>query len=88
MFTDMSGWDWVWMPTMMVFWAVVVLLIVLIAARGFGHEPRVDSAETPQGILARRFANGEIDQDEYRSAVSLLSSQGGASGLSKAPGNS
>lgn len=88
MYMDVSGWGWVWMTAMMAFWAIVVLLIVVAVTRGFGHEQQVHRVdETPEGILARRFANGEIDQDEYRSALNLLSSPASGAGSFKAPTN-
>ena len=63
-----SGWGWVWMSVMMVgFWAVVVVGIVMLA-RGSGgsrgRRPR-DESSTPEDVLAERFARGEIDVDEY-----------------------
>ena len=87
MHMDVSSWGWLWMTAMLVLWAAIFLLVVLAVARGFGPEHRADSAEPPPGILARRFANGEIGQDEHRSALSLLSSQESASVPASGAGN-
>lgn len=73
MHMDVSGWGWVWMAMMMIFWAVVILALVLAVARGFGQHQQAPAASTPQEILARRLANGEITQEEYRSTLALLS---------------
>ena len=46
---------------MVVFWGVVVALAVW-AVRSARREP----PQTPERILAARYARGEIDDDEYR----------------------
>lgn len=72
-----SGGDWIAMAVMMVaFWGIVIGLIVwalrsLRAPRGVIHtEP------TPVGILAARYARGEIEDDEYRRRSDTLVSSG------------
>ena len=50
-----------------VFWAVLVLVR---ANRGWTRP----SAEDPERTLARRFAAGEIDEDEYRRRLEVLRS--------------
>jgi putative membrane protein len=63
-----GGWWVVMMLGMVIFWAAVVVGIVWLA-RGFAGgrappgEPR---RETPEEILDRRFAQGDISADEYR----------------------
>ncbi len=42
---------------------VVVLAVWLLASRGRGAVP--GSEESPETILKRRYARGEIDRDEY-----------------------
>lgn len=58
-----GGWNWIWMvPMMLVVWAAVVVFIVW-AVRSFtgGRGPADPALET----LRRRFASGEITQDEF-----------------------
>lgn len=64
----MDGWggSWLWMVLMMS--AVVVGLVWLV--RSFGQ--RGSSADTSVETLRQRFARGEIDEAEFRSARSEL----------------
>ncbi len=57
-----DGWSWFWMAGMMVlFWGAIVALAVW-AFRGFGSRHHADDAlET----LRKRFAAGEISQEEF-----------------------
>lgn len=52
---------------MVLWWAagitVLVLLVRLVAGAG-GFSPRGD--ETPEQILKRRYAKGEIEREEYQ----------------------
>jgi putative membrane protein len=73
-----SGWGWM-MVVMPVLWialtAVIVWAVFKVVQRpaspGSG-EPR---RETPQEILDRRFASGEIDADAYTQAKARLAGQ-------------
>lgn len=71
-----SGWSgWAVMTVLMVaFWAVVITLVVM--AIRYLTADRVHSAGPPasqaQGLLAERYARGEIDDDEYRQRLALL----------------
>ena len=61
---------------MILFWAVIILLIVL-AVRGFrgGGSDRSASApaeKTPLQILQERFARGEIDKTEFEERRKVL----------------
>jgi putative membrane protein len=62
---------WWHMGWMLLFWVLVIVAIVWIvrafSGRG-GGEPR----ETPEQILKRRYARGEIDKDEYERRLSDL----------------
>jgi len=53
---------------MVLWWAagivVLVLLVRLMAGAAAGYPPRGD--ETPEQILKRRYAKGEIDREEYQ----------------------
>jgi putative membrane protein len=70
-----SGWGWM-MILMPVLWigltAVIVWAVVKVAQRPdnpVSEQPRQD---TPQDILDRRFASGEIDTDAYTQAKAHL----------------
>lgn len=60
------GWGWGWIM-MGLFWALVVLGIVALvrwlAAQGGSHSR---SAESALEILRRRYAGGEISQEDFR----------------------
>jgi len=65
-----GGWGILWMVLCMA--AVVVLVVILIrafASTDGWREPGKD----PKDVLAERFANGEIDADEYRERLDVLS---------------
>ena len=63
---------WWHMGWMALFWIAVIVVIVLLArasaASGRGGEPR----DTPEEILKRRYAKGEIDKDEYERKLTDL----------------
>jgi putative membrane protein len=73
-----------WWPMLLVglFWIVVVALLVYAAIRilrpGAPHQPTslpgpaAPPVDAPEEILARRFATGEIDADEYAKRIELL----------------
>ncbi len=59
-----GGW-WFFWPLFPLFWIVVVALVLrffVFRGRRF-HESPMDRA---RGILAERYARGEIDAEEYR----------------------
>ena len=68
----MWGWNgmaaggWIFMT---LFWIALIALIVWAVAALFprGQERERRPQETPQEILDRRFARGEIDADTYQS---------------------
>jgi len=64
----MSGWGAVGGILTALFWIALLALIIwalVRLARGTAGRYREQQAETPQEILERRFARGEIDEDEY-----------------------
>ncbi|MBB3037143.1 SHOCT domain-containing protein [Hoyosella altamirensis] len=76
----MYGWDgagWLWMMLMPVLWIGLIVLIVWAVMRlaqgGPGPERGSSHRESPEEILDRRFALGEIDADEYGAARKRLS---------------
>ncbi|MET7808816.1 SHOCT domain-containing protein [Micromonospora chersina] len=68
------GSGWIWMTLMPVVWIALIAVIVWAVARlvqrpaDHGRQVR----ETPQEILDRRFALGEIDAEEYGRARAHL----------------
>ena len=83
--SGMSGWGYALMTvSMILFWGAVIFGIVMLV-RHFGRngqppaEPRppqsAESPQSPERLLAQRFARGEIDAEEYRRRLAVL--QGG-----------
>ena len=78
--TWMHGdWGWGWMSLMMammlLFWGAVIVGIVWLI-RGAAPPPwahgRDVNKETPVEILDRRFAEGEISEEDYRARREVL----------------
>jgi putative membrane protein len=60
MMDDMSGWNWVWMSTMMVlFWGVLIVFGIW-AVRSF-----TDKGRSPLEIARERYARGEITREQF-----------------------
>ncbi len=57
-----SGWHMWWMAGSWVVGLVLVVLLFLAWARGTASQP---SQESPETILKRRYAQGEISSEEY-----------------------
>jgi putative membrane protein len=73
------GIGWGWMVLMPLLWIVLVAVIAWAVVRlmqrpGAGGRDQA-RRETPQEILDRRFAAGDIDADAYTRARALLSGQ-------------
>jgi putative membrane protein len=73
------GWaSWILMTVGMVaFWALVITAVVLAVRylagpRGTAASPSGCGETRAEGVLAERFARGEIDENEYRQRLSLL----------------
>jgi putative membrane protein len=88
-----GGWGWGWMSLMMVmmvlFWGAIIFGVVWLirgAARD-GSAPREGAAgkESAVEILERRFAEGEIREEDYRARRAVLVGGGtaGADGARK-----
>ena len=84
--SGMSGWGYALMTvSMILFWGAVIFGIVMLV-RYFGRsgqppaEPRppqsAESPQSPERLLAERFARGEIDEDEYRRRLGVLRGEG------------
>jgi len=65
---DHMGWMWLW-------WIgglVALLLVVWVVARAAGTAGPARSEESPETVLKRRYARGEIDRDEYERRLNDL----------------
>jgi putative membrane protein len=77
------------MPIMLLFWGAIIFGVVWLI-RGFapgGHALRENlaSQQSPIEILERRFAEGEVTEDDYRARREVLVNGGtaGADGARK-----
>ena len=73
------GWGaWIVMAVgMVVFWALVITAVVfavryLAGPRGTAASTSGSGRTHAEGVLAERYARGEIDDDEYRQRLALL----------------
>ncbi|WP_431238032.1 SHOCT domain-containing protein [Mycolicibacterium aichiense] len=76
---DMSGWVYAGMAIgMVVFWVLIIAGIVMLIryTTGAPQGPAVPQfppyGESPERLLAARFARGEIDEAEYRQRLAAL----------------
>lgn len=82
-----GGWGWGWMTLMMIvmllFWGAIIVGIVWLihgaASTPWARERDV-SKETPVEILDRRFAEGEISEEDYRGRREILAGRSGTLG--------
>ena len=66
------GWaGWTMMVVMLAFWALVAWGVVAVA-RSVGGSNSSSPRSTPEGVLAERFARGEIDEDDYLNRRDVL----------------
>ena len=74
-----GSWGWGWMGLMMVmmvlFWGAVIFGVVWLirgatSGRSVAETPTRD--ESPAEILDRRFAQGEIEEEDYRARREVL----------------
>lgn len=83
---DWSWWGWFVMTALMIgFWGLVVWLIVSLVRPGEGSAAAGSAgsgAPPAEEVLARRFANGEIDDQEYRARLDALRSTRAGAGRS------
>ena len=62
------GFGWMW-----IVWALVIAVIVfVVASLARGSRRSSGGAESPEEILKRRYAQGEIDQLEYQKRLQDL----------------
>lgn len=72
-------WGWfIGFLVSLAFWAFIIFLLISVV-RSFGsrdhnHTSDATSTEDPERALARRFANGEIDEEEFHRRLDVLRS--------------
>jgi putative membrane protein len=65
-----------WWPIFPLFWLIlwgVVIFAIFRSRRSWG---RWHSGPSPEGVLAERYARGEISESEYRERLGVLKSSG------------
>ncbi len=71
-----NGFGWGWMMLMPLLWIALIAVVVWAAVKVTQRPPDRPAGqqqrETPQEILDRRFASGEIDVDAYSRARDTL----------------
>lgn len=50
---------------MMIFWALLLIVLIVILIKAVLNSRSQNTGETPMDILKRRYANGEIDKEEF-----------------------
>ena len=80
---DMSGWGYTGMAIGMVLFWVLVIVGIIALVRSSAGSTRARTAlqpppytESPEQLLATRFARGDIDEAEYHQRLAVL--RGGA----------
>jgi putative membrane protein len=69
----MTGWGYGLMTVSMVlFWALVIFGVVALVRYLSRNDRGSGAPATPKELLAERFARGEIDEDEYRRRLEVL----------------
>ena len=76
-----ARWGWMTLMTvmMLLFWGAIIAAIVWLVrgtAWGRSASEKPASGETPTAILDRRFAEGEIDEEDYRARREPLAGRG------------
>jgi putative membrane protein len=72
-----NGMGWAGMFVMvlgyLVFWGLVIAgIVMLVRNLGDSGRPAASAGQSPQQLLAERYARGEIDEDEYRRRLQIL----------------
>ena len=73
---DMSGWGYAGMVIgMVLFWVLIIVAIVALIRFSTGSAQTRSippSPESPEQVLAARFARGEIDEADYQQRLAVL----------------
>jgi len=66
----MMGGDGLWMGFgggfMWLFWILIILAVVMLIKAGGSNDTSEHHGESPLEILKKRYAQGEIDDDEFQ----------------------
>jgi putative membrane protein len=70
-----SWWGWLLMTLgMLGFWGLLIALVVALVRRPGAADGQQHPG--PEELLAKRFARGELDADQYRQHLQVLREQG------------
>ena len=76
MYTLLADHDWngpgPWILLIPLFWLAVVFLVVLVLRRTVWRRGCAGRPDSPLSVLGRRYAEGDIDADEYRARRTVL----------------
>ncbi|MFF2039027.1 SHOCT domain-containing protein [Kitasatospora sp. NPDC048239] len=65
-------WPGPWILLIPLAWAAVVFLAIVVLRRTFWRRGCGAGPDAPLAVLGRRFAEGDIDADEYRAKRAVL----------------
>jgi len=73
----MDGYGWGWGLLMMLFWALVVIAVVVLLIRGLtsGHNNQASKDDDGLAIAKKRYAKGEITKKEFEQLKKDLTSK-------------
>lgn len=54
------------------FWIAFFIVIAILIRRGVMRRPYLHGAASAEQVLGTRFANGDIDEQEYRARLEVL----------------
>lgn len=70
-----GAWGWGWIFPLM--WLAIIALFWFFAWRGPWRSRRSwHDDRSPRSVLGERYARGEIDEEEYRKRLAVLSERG------------
>lgn len=59
------GMHWIW-------WLIIIVIVLLVSFDIIPYRPRTEPIEDAMGILKKRFARGEIEQEEFEERKQVL----------------
>ena len=80
------GFGWIFFFLIPLFWFLVIGLFIMLGRRrwardgwgpGYGHHGQFAAARSAESTLGERFANGDIDEKEYRARLEVLRANSG-----------
>ena len=68
-----AGWGpGAWWPIFPIFWLLFGVAVLFFIFRGRRSWGRSSPEQTAEGVLAERYARGEVSEEEYRERLSVL----------------